>query len=356
MKSLLSFFRPSRQPAPKGPTSSIRPALEALEDRCVPAVVDLTTAGSPGAANGALFLQANPQPTGCGVIHDFLRIQATGVEQGYNTSARPLQFDEKQSPVFTRDLQLSEAPDVAIDGVNYHAFLLGINQSSDNPLLSLDELRIYVSSSPGLTGYDAGSHQLATLKPVYDMGASNSVLLDARLSHGNGSGDMFLYVPDTAFAGAGPDSFVYLYSKFGVTAAGNGGFEQWAVPSVATAPALSSLSGFVYLDANHNGIFDSGDSGLGNMTVTLTGTNVLGQTVNVTTTTRADGSYSFIGLLAGTYSLRETTVNDGFRNGTDNVGSQGGSVATDLIFNINLKPGVAGVNNNFGELSLFGGS
>jgi hypothetical protein len=37
--------------------------------------------------NHALFVQVNPQPTGCGVIHDFLRIQNSPVEQGYNTDA-----------------------------------------------------------------------------------------------------------------------------------------------------------------------------------------------------------------------------------------------------------------------------
>src|SRR5205823_2080666 len=82
-----------------------------------------------------------------------LWIQATGVEQGYNTSVRPLQFDENKSPVFTRSLQLSESPDVTIDGVSYHEFLLDINQSSSNPLLSLDELRVYTSNSARLSGY-----------------------------------------------------------------------------------------------------------------------------------------------------------------------------------------------------------
>ena len=83
-------------------------------------------------------------------------------------------------------------------------FLLDINQKSSQPFLSLDELRLYVGATGDLTGYSG--NQLAGLNAVYDMGGSNGdgnwVKLDARLTHGSGSGDMLLYVPNSAFAGA----------------------------------------------------------------------------------------------------------------------------------------------------------
>ena len=42
---------------------------------------------------------------------------------------------------------------------------------------------------------------------------------------------MFMYIPVSAFAGANPNDFVYLYSMFGdhgVPYADNDGFQEWA--------------------------------------------------------------------------------------------------------------------------------
>ena len=89
----------------------------------------------------------------------------------------------------------------------------------------------------------------------------------------------------------------------------------------------------------------------------LTGVIDLGQSVNLTAVTGADGSYSFIGLRAGTYSLMEVGQVGGpdpYGNGTDNVGTLGGTVNTDVFSNIYLNAGVAGLNYNFGETLLAG--
>ena len=54
------------------------------------------------------------------VIHDFVRLFSSGnasVEQGYNTDARPLQFNENNSHVFTHSLQLGDIPIVTVNGV-----------------------------------------------------------------------------------------------------------------------------------------------------------------------------------------------------------------------------------------------
>jgi SdrD B-like domain len=110
-----------------------------------------------------------------------------------------------------------------------------------------------------------------------------------------------------------------------------------------------SLSGFVYIDQNNNGVKDAGEPGVASMTVTLTGTDNQGHAVNLTQTTGADGSYRFANLLPGTYSLTESGA-DNFLDGKDSAGSQGGTVGHDTITNIVLGAGVNGVNNNFGEL------
>lgn len=112
----------------------------------------------------------------------------------------------------------------------------------------------------------------------------------------------------------------------------------------------SSLSGFVYVDPNNNGIQDPGEPGIGGVMVTLTGTDVNGNAVTQTTTTGPDGSYSFSGLLAGTYSLAETDPG-GFAPGKATLGAPVGTSGVGRLSGIVLGAGDAGfVNNNFGEL------
>ena len=73
-----------------------------------------------------------------------------------------------------------------------------------------------------------------------------------------------------------------------------------------------SLSGVVYVDTNNNGVQDSGEVGVGGVTVTLTKTSGP-VTFSMSTTTAADGSYSFAEsagfkpAVAGTYTLTETS-------------------------------------------------
>ena len=113
-------------------------------------VCDLTTNGaSCGPAlftNFAIFGEVSPQPTGTGYIDPFLRLQARNQEEGYNTSA-PFKLDEKKPDNFTHDLLLSKVPLQTINGVQYREFFLDINESKNKELLSLDELRIYLSAT-----------------------------------------------------------------------------------------------------------------------------------------------------------------------------------------------------------------
>src|SRR5438094_6872178 len=105
-------------------------------------VIDLTTVGASGfdSAMAGFYQQAMVQPAGSGVIDSFVRIQTNNViESGYNTDGRPLQFDENNSPTFTRSLTTSSVPIVNINGTNYRQFMLDINQQNSNPLLSLNQ-------------------------------------------------------------------------------------------------------------------------------------------------------------------------------------------------------------------------
>jgi SdrD B-like domain len=353
------------------PKNCIRANLDVLDERIVPSavVVDLTARGSTGSANEAILQQCDAQPTGTGVIQSFVRVQANGVEQGYNTESRPLQFDENKSPQFTRSITLGAVPVVTVNNVAYRQFLLDINQKASASLLSLDELRLYVGATPNLTGYNATTKTLAGLTPLFDLdgGGDVTVKMDYRLNAGSGAGDIFVLVPDAAFAGQPSSGYVYLFSKFGVTFGGNSGFEEWSVrsnPRAEHPPAqLASLSGTVYFDANGNGVRDanSGGSfidehGLGGVTITLQGVNDLGETVVLTTTTDGDGNYSFTGLRPGVYSLIETQP-IGFDDGSETVGlfADGstvgsGLVSNDRFFDIQLH-GVDGLGYLFGEIT-----
>ena len=75
---------------------------------------------------------------------------------------------------------------------------------------------------------------------------------------------------------------------------------------LSTAPPSASIFGVVYNDLNGNGAKDSGEAGLGGVTVYIDVNNT-GSLVSTdpTTVTNTLGQYSFNGLAAGTYVVRE---------------------------------------------------
>src|SRR5262245_21195962 len=137
------------------PNKSTYLSLETLDDRLVPAVVDLTTLGASATlANGAIvhridaaWNNANgPAASGTGSLQTFVRIDANGVEEGYNTNARPFQLDQKGDLTVTRAITLGNVPIVTVGGNTYREFILNVNEPKGGRLLSLDEARIYLSN------------------------------------------------------------------------------------------------------------------------------------------------------------------------------------------------------------------
>jgi MYXO-CTERM domain-containing protein len=193
-------------------------------------VVDLTTSPSFGVINNARFETSDFRSAGTGVIDSFVRLQANGTERGYNTSGRPTAFDEKTAGTFTRNLQLSEVPTRLIGGISYYEFILDINQTNSNPLLTLDEVKIFTSATGSQTTSNVDS--LGTPRYNMDGGAvdgDSSVELNYTLASGSGQGDMNMYIPVSNFAGALQTDFVYLYSEFGIPNPTNDGIEEWAI-------------------------------------------------------------------------------------------------------------------------------
>lgn len=117
--------------------------------------------------------------------------------------------------------------------------------------------------------------------------------------------------------------------------------------AVAYAPQVeyARLAGFVYHDRDDDGIKDTGEEGIGNVTVELF--DAAGK--RTTTTTDGAGYYEFLDLEAGTYGVQEFQPN-GWLDGQDTVGSTGGDVSNDLLSNIVLAFGQSSTDNNFGEL------
>jgi hypothetical protein len=202
------------------------------------AVVDLTPgSGSTGTINGATY-SFNKLRGGTGNIQSFVRIQATGTEQGYNTtvsSNSALPFNETYGS-FTHNLQLNEIPIIEVSGVDYFEFLLDVNESSGggNEFISLDLVQIYTSPTPGQNTTNVAT--LGTLRYDMDAGPNSHVRLDYSLNSGSGTTDMCLYLPISFFAGAAITDYVYLYSQFGGQGTISGqkygtsdGFEEWAL-------------------------------------------------------------------------------------------------------------------------------
>ena len=102
-----------------------------------------------------------------------------------------------------------------------------------------------------------------------------------------------------------------------------------------------SIGNFVWDDANNNGVFDGGESGIGNVPVDLLDANgtVIGNTI-----TSAGGNYNFGDLAVGTYSIRITTPT-GYQSSTGKNGFATGP----------FEPGTAGNLDNADHGTTAGG-
>jgi len=125
-----------------------------------------------------------------------------------------------------------------------------------------------------------------------------------------------------------------------------------------------SISGTVFLDVDDNGMQGgSGETGIANVSITLTGTDYLGAAVSKTTTTDSNGHFSFPNLLPSNstgYSVKETTP-AGYLDGTDKVGTVNGVLTGTEATNDTISGIVLdgcdndAVNYTFGEHGIFHG-
>lgn len=110
-----------------------------------------------------------------------------------------------------------------------------------------------------------------------------------------------------------------------------------------------SLSGYVYVDNNNDGVFDSSESPIAGVTVTLR--NSSGKAI-ATTTTNSSGYYEFTGLAPNAvYSVVETQPS-GYWDGLDTPGNLGGNAdENDILAEVSIPVGKNATQYNFGELA-----
>ena len=284
------------------------------------AVVDLTSGSGSGTINGAVF-EFGQGKGGTGVFEPFVRLQATGTEEGYNTDESNVPFDEKTGS-WTHDIRLNQIAALNIDGNDWYAFQLDINESGgSSSFLSLDEVQIYTSLTRNKNTTVLAS--LGTLRYDMDGNGESYVLLDASKSSGSGVADMTVLVPVSAFAGAAGTDFIYLYSFFGEqgTLDGNDyssddGFEEWGRPDPAEEPPAAIMKIVKFLDGNEDGLPDFGEE-------LLEGWSFLIHPVgdpdsNQVVTTGPDGSVTVLGLPPGDYLVTEVGIPAGWQQTTNN--------------------------------------
>ncbi|MER9299767.1 hypothetical protein NKI38_25185 [Mesorhizobium sp. M0621] len=170
---------------------------------------------------GDALLEATTIGSGTGNYDSFLRLQATNVEEGFNTDENGNVLDNKAS--FTHSLQYGDLVPIIVDGVEYIEFRLDLNESNNatSGEITLTDLKVYLSGSGAtLADYTAG---FAGFDSVYSLDTSH-LLIDA--NHGSGTDDYRVLIPVSSFTDAGvtADSYVTLFSGF---SGSNGGFEEW---------------------------------------------------------------------------------------------------------------------------------
>ncbi len=134
-----------------------------------------------------------------------------------------------------------------------------------------------------------------------------------------------------------------------------------------------TITGVVYVDSNGSVTKQGAEATLPNVTVTLTGTDYLGNAVSRVGQTNASGTYTFAGLLPGDYSVTvapvpgythtgsivegpNTNLGQPYAPRTNNTasntpaaGAATGGVVTPVVSIIKLGPGGVSQGNNFGE-------
>ena len=131
--------------------------------------------------------------------------------------------------------------------------------------------------------------------------------------------------------------------------------DQSAIDYDFAEAAPAELSGYVYQDNNDDGTRDVAEIGIAGVTIRLVPIQTIAQQEELTVTTAADGSYTFLGLVPGTYEVIEVTQPVHLDDGRDAAGTVNGVTVGiadepgDRIREITLAGNDVAIDYNFGE-------
>ena len=125
-------------------------------------------------------------------------------------------------------------------------------------------------------------------------------------------------------------------------------------PTVVDLPEVPTgqISGTVFDDTNNDGTQQPSEAGIAGVEITLAGTDFRGNPVSITTTTDANGVYTFSNLQAGEYTVTQTQP-EGFTDGID-IGANGFVSPINDILPISLGFGETITTGSFAELGSDG--
>lgn len=203
-------------------------------------------------------------------------------------------------------------------------------------------------------------------------GAAGSTAVSCAITSMPANGTATVRIP-VRFSGAAPANGTVLTNRAHIVTTGsgdtNGGSDADSGNNFNDGSVTvqnSALSGRVYEDLNGSGVIDAGEPGIAGVTMQLSGTDSLGNAVTQTTTTDANGNWSFT-VQAGTYSVVEIQP-AGYLPGITRAGTVGGITRgtvpsagagvtngpngsnANRIDGIVLAQGEASIANNFGEV------
>ncbi|MCI2282097.1 hypothetical protein L3081_00155 [Colwellia sp. MSW7] len=229
--------------------------------------------------------------------------------------------DPNDNGIFDNDEAPISNVQITITGIDDHGF--SINQSTTTDVDGYYQLL-------GLPASNAGGYTLTETQPSLIFDGKDTVGTIAAASAGTLANDVISAI-------ALPVNGVGIDYNFG-----EGG------------DIASSISGTVFIDLNDDGIKDADEAIIENVTITLTGTNSLGVSINKTQTTNVVGQYSFNNLApsnANGYTITQTQPTN-FEDGLDSKQGQVlvNSRTSDVISKVNLGIDEHLPNNNFAEL------
>jgi hypothetical protein len=326
--------------------------------------------------DGAIFERVDPEGAGTGTYDPFLTIQHKDTEAGYNTDELGVLdnvYSNGGTDGRTNDLLLADVPIIMVDGVAYYEFRVDLNEDNHDTVLSIESLEVYISGSGAAAadfqGVDAADAFLATdgYTKVFDLDSFNidRLVLSDVTSSGSGTDDYRFLVPVASFGDADPaTTYLTLYTEMGLTDTSldsSATFEEWNTRLAAT------INGVKFEDLNHNGVQDTGENGLGDVTVFIDADrDGVFDAGEVSTVTASDGTFHFYGVTSdyedGSVWVDEV-VPAGYEQTTGDhevvLVSDGGEVST-AIGNAPLVGSISGTkmadtdNNDSGDTAVEG--